>query len=75
MLRETAFVLGGALLVLLGVAFWVSLTIAGVGWDGLYLYLSTAVGVGFGAFFVYVGRAERRARRAFLERENSALPP
>jgi hypothetical protein len=75
MLRETVFVLGGALLVAVGAVYFASLAAAGVGWDGLYLYLSTAVGVGFGAFFVYVGRAERSARRAFLERENSALPP
>ncbi|MFZ0699636.1 MAG: hypothetical protein WAN74_05560 [Thermoplasmata archaeon] len=75
MLRETAFGIGGLLLVALGVAFWVALTVAGIGWDGVYLYAYVALGIGLGGFFVYVGRAERRARQAFLEREDSDLPP
>jgi len=75
MLRETGFVIGGSLLVALGVAFWVALVFAGVEWDGVYFYAYLALGIGLGGFFVYVGRAERRARVAFLERENSSVPP
>ncbi|NNN18057.1 MAG: hypothetical protein HKL79_06830 [Thermoplasmata archaeon] len=74
MLRETGFVLGGTLLIALGVSFWVALAIAGVGWDAAYLYGYVVLGIALGGFFVYVGRAERRARQAFLERENSSLP-
>ena len=75
MLRETGFAVGGALLIALGVAFCVALALAGIGWDGIYLYAYIGIGIGVGGFFVYVGYAERRARRAFLERENSSLPP
>lgn len=74
MLRETGFVIGGALLIALGVSFWVALAAAGIGWEGAYLYVYVTLGIGLGGFFVYVGRAERRARQAFLERENSSLP-
>lgn len=74
MLRETGFVIGGALLIALGGAFWVALATAGIGWSGLYVYVYAAPAIGLGGFFVYVGRGERRARREFLERENSSLP-
>ena len=74
MLRETGFVIGGALLIALGVSFWVALAAAGIAWDGVYLYAYVGLGVGLGGFFVYAGRAERHARQAFLERENSSLP-
>lgn len=75
MLRESAFVLGGAMLMVLGAGFWAVLALAGIGWGGVYLYAYVGLGVGLGAFFVYVGRAERQARHAFLEREESMLPP
>lgn len=75
MLRETGFAIGGVLLVAVGIGLGAALGIAGIGWDGFYLYTYSTVGVGLGGFFVYVGRAERRARLGLLGRERSWVPP
>lgn len=75
MLRETVFAIGGAFLIAFGAALAVAMVFAGIGWNGLDLYLSTAAGIGFGAFFIYVGRIERSARRRLADPEPPAAPP
>ena len=66
MLRETAFEVGGALTVGLGVSLAAGLLWAGAGFDYLEGWMASGVAVLLGGFFLYVGREERRDRRAFL---------
>ncbi len=66
LLRETTFVLGGALVIALGVAFAAGLAWAGAGWQYAGGWAGAAFAVGFGAFCVYVGRAETADRRRQL---------
>lgn len=78
MLREVGFVVGGALLTATGVAFFAILVILGAGWWEYSAYLASLLMVGFGAFFIYVGRSEgadRRRELAELENGSSRPPP
>jgi hypothetical protein len=67
-LPETTFDIGGALTIGLGVALAAGLVWAGAGIDFLDGWLSAGIAVGFGAFFLSVGRAAARERRAELRR-------
>ena len=67
MLRETTFWVGGVLTAGLGVALAAGLYWSGAGVEFIDAWLASGIAVGFGAFFVYVARAEHRERRAFLE--------
>lgn len=75
MLRETGFVVGGALLAAVGVAFFVTLVILGANWWAFSAYLGALLMVGFGAFFIYVGRGEGADRRESLEQLEKGTPP
>ena len=72
-LRETMFVVGGALTIGLGVALGSALAWAGAGFEFFGGWLAAALAVAFGALFVYVGRAEGRERRRELDRLESHL--
>jgi hypothetical protein len=75
MLRETTFLLGGALTVALGVALALGLLWAGAGWEFWNGYVAAGLAVAFGLGFVQVGRAERADRRRTLaEWEPGASP-
>ena len=65
-LRETTFVIGGALTIALGLALGAGLFWAGAGFEYLDAWLAAGIAVGFGAFFVYVGRSEGAERRRTL---------
>ena len=77
MLRETTFEIGGFLTIGLGVALIGGLAWASAGVEFLNAYLAGGIAVGFGAFFVYVGRQEHRERLAYLARTEQELsePP
>jgi hypothetical protein len=62
-LRESTFRLGGALTVVLGLAFAAGLAWAGAGADYFTAYVGAAFGVVLGSFFIYVGGAEARERQ------------
>ncbi|HLN52017.1 MAG TPA: hypothetical protein VK455_08220 [Thermoplasmata archaeon] len=66
MLRETTFVVGGALTIALGVALLVGLYLAGAGAQVLNAWIAGLAAVGFGTFFVHVGKDEARTRREYL---------
>lgn len=66
MMRDTTFLVGGALVVGLGAALAVGLAWAGAGWYYAGTWFASALAIGFGAFFVYVGTEERRSRRRWL---------
>jgi hypothetical protein len=66
MLRETTFVLGGALTVGLGLLLGVGLFLSGAGLEFYTAWLAAGIAVGLGAFFVSVGRSEGRERRRAL---------
>ncbi|MGA9838862.1 MAG: hypothetical protein WBF81_08740 [Thermoplasmata archaeon] len=70
-LRETTFVLGGALIVGLGVAIVAGLIWAGAGFDYFEAWLGAGIAAGLGAFFIYVGRAETEDRRQRLRAQES----
>ncbi|MCI4372791.1 MAG: hypothetical protein L3K02_04015 [Thermoplasmata archaeon] len=72
MLRETTFWVGGALTIGLGLALAAGLVWAGAGPDFSSAYLGSAFGVVLGSFFLYVGSAEARARRASLSEGDRA---
>ncbi|HXQ48369.1 MAG TPA: hypothetical protein VN842_01120 [Thermoplasmata archaeon] len=76
MLRETTFWLGGALTIGLGLALAAGLVWAGASLDYFAGYMGVAFGVALGSFFIYVGGAEARERRAFLaEADRSSQAP
>jgi hypothetical protein len=66
MLRETTFLIGGALTIALGVLLGFGLFLAGAGVEYVDAWLASGIAVGFGAFFLYVARAEHRDRLDFL---------
>ncbi len=71
MLRETQFLVGGAVVLGAGLAFagllvW---SAAGVAYFGSWI--GALLAIGFGTFFVHVGRDEGRARRRFLAEEGT----
>lgn len=74
MLRETTFGIGGALTIALGVLLGVGLYLAGAGWEFFDAWLASGIAVGFGAFFLYVARAEHLDRLAFLARAEEEPP-
>jgi len=74
MLRETTFWVGGILTIGLGVALVAGLAWAGAGWDYLDAWLASGMAVGFGAFFLSVGRGEHLERLRFLA-ETEKTPP
>lgn len=65
-LRETTFLLGGALTIALGVGLAAGLVWAGAGWIFFEAYLSAVLAVGLGSFFLYVASAEGASRRQRL---------
>jgi hypothetical protein len=72
-LRETTFLIGGALTIGLGLALGAGLFWAGAGFEYVDAWLAAGMAVGFGAFFLYVGRSEGRdRRRALRELETGA---
>ncbi len=76
-LRETTFLIGGALTIGLGVALGYGLYYAGAGLYYFGAWLAVGIAVGLGAFFIYVGRAEgedRRHRLRELETESDRPP-
>lgn len=76
MLRETGFVLGGSLLLAAGVLFFVILFLLGADWWAYTAYVGALLMVGFGVFFVHVGRSEGADRRRELrEMEHGSSPP
>ena len=80
MMRDTTFLVGGALVIALGAAFALGLLWAGAGLGFAGAWLGAALAIGFGAFFVYVGSAERRERRRWLagydpNRPDASPPP
>jgi hypothetical protein len=66
-LRETTFIVGGALTIGLGIALAYGLFVSGAGWEFVDAWLAAGIAVGFGAFFIYVGRAEAADRRRYLK--------
>ncbi len=75
MLRETGFVVGGVITLGLGIALWLALLAAGAGLPLFEAWLAGGIAVGFGAFFVHVGREEGRDRRERLRAlEGEDLP-
>lgn len=76
MLRETTFLVGGALTIALGIALGLGLFLSGAGIEFVDAWLAAGIAVGFGAFFLHVSRDEARNRREFLRAaENGAIPP
>jgi hypothetical protein len=76
MLREVGFVVGGAMLAGTGIAFFVVLFLLGAGWWEFSAYTASLLMVGFGAFFIYVGRSEGADRRRELAKfEKGTAPP
>jgi hypothetical protein len=78
--RETTFVLGGSLVIAMGVAFMAGLWWSGAGWGFAGAWLGAILAVGFGVFFVQVGRGERQERLRFLrsydaEPTSTSRPP
>ena len=73
--RDTTFLIGGGLVIGLGVALAVGLAWAGAGWWYVQAWFGAAVAVGLGAFFVTVGRGERRERRRVLREYETGTPP
>jgi uncharacterized protein YacL len=73
--RDTTFLIGGGLVIGLGVALAVGLAWAGAGWEYAQSWLGVVVAVGLGAFFMMVGRAERRERRRVLAEYEAGTPP
>ncbi len=73
-LRETTFEVGGALTIALGVLLGLGLFVSGAGVDYLDAWLAAALGVGFGAFFVSVGRSAGRERRRALDALEKSTP-
>lgn len=68
MLRETTFIVGGALTIGLGVALLTGLVWAGAGFVYFNAWLAAGIAVGLGAFFIHVGREARGDRRQNLRR-------
>ncbi len=68
MLRETSFVIGGALTVALGIALVAGLVWAGAGVVYFNAWLAAAIAMGLGAFFIKVGRDAGEDRREALRR-------
>jgi hypothetical protein len=66
MLRESTFLIGGALVIALGVALAAGLVWSGAGWAYFNGWIAAGIAIGLGAFFVYVARQEGRVRREFL---------
>ncbi len=77
MLRETGFFLGGGAVIALGVLLAAGLWVTGAGLAYVEAWLAAGISVGFGAFFVHVGREARRFRREWLRAaaEGRELPP
>ncbi len=74
--RETTFQVGGILVIGLGLALGVGLYLSGAGVEFLGAWLGAGVAVGFGAFFLYVGRAESAdRRRALHDLETTEVAP
>jgi len=74
MFRETTFTVGGIVTVALGGLLAVGLYLAGAGWEEFDAWLACGIAVGFGAFFLYVAREERRERREFLRAAEEEPP-
>ena len=74
--RENVFVIGGLVMIALAAALVAGLVWANAGGAAFGGYLASLLSGGFGAFFVYVGRAEAQERRARLRQlsEERTLP-
>jgi len=75
MQREVGFIVGGWILAGAGTVFLVALVLLGAGWWEFSAYLGGSLMVGFGVFFIQVGRAEAADRRRELERMEQTPPP
>jgi uncharacterized membrane protein len=75
MLRETTFLLGGAIAIGLGILLAGGLLGARGGWPFLDGWLSAAFSVVIGGFFVHVAREERRYRAEYLRALEAGVPP
>lgn len=75
MLRETQFLVGGGLTIVAGLLLGAGLFLTGAGVEFFGAWLGAGIAVGFGAFFVYVGRDERKVREEFLSDPVGAEPP
>ena len=73
--RDTTFLIGGALVIALGLALAAGLVWAGAAWEYAQAWLGAALAVGLGAFFLFVGRDERRERRRMLREYEAGTPP
>jgi hypothetical protein len=73
--RETTFEIGGALVIAMGVGLAVGLAWSGAGWIYVQAWVGAALAIGFGAFFVAVGWAERAERHRFLRGYDPNEPP
>ncbi len=74
-LRETTFVVGGALTIGLGIALGAGLYLAGAGVEFFEEWLAAGLAVVFGAFFLYVGRSAAKDRRRQLRELEGAEEP
>lgn len=75
MLRETGFIVGGGLLTGSGVLFLALLLVLGAGWWEYPSYLEAFLMIGFGAFFIQVGRSEGADRRRTLQELEAGSSP
>ncbi|HTT72600.1 MAG TPA: hypothetical protein VMG99_00400 [Thermoplasmata archaeon] len=66
-LRETQFLIGGAVVIALGLLLAAGLVWAGAGIEFFGGWLAALLAVGLGAFFVHVARLEAAERRRFLQ--------
>jgi hypothetical protein len=74
-LRETQFLVGGALLIAAGGVFLAALAWSGAGFLYFGAWLGGLLAIGFGAFFVHVARAEGQERRARLREVDETSGP
>ena len=75
MYRETTFRIGGILTIALGVALAYGLFQANAGVEFVDAWLAAGMAVGFGAFFLYVGRDLHRYRQEYLAAIEAGRPP
>ena len=74
MLRETTFFIGGWITVTLGILLAFGLYVSGAGVEFVDAWLASGLAVGFGAFFLYVSRAEHLDRLEFLRKAEERPP-
>ena len=75
MQRSTTFLVGGGLAIALGILLAAGLVWADAGATYPDAWLAAAFSVVIGAFFVHVGREERRFRGEYLRAVEEGRPP